>query len=392
MPPILTLVRGVQSQLRLSTISPIAPFQSTLSNVQTPAPVSDDGTSDQKSFADCLKETHDDSDKDSQTTTESSRSQTSPKRAAENHREPHRRTAGAAPSSVIAGVITQPPVLDSRSLMLSLQKPASGKTTASAIAPAAAPDASASAAPKGNVAFGVSISNQSGNAPTQAAQQIQDGQHGQANAKNSGDSEEDTPANAAAAASLKDSTQAAAATAIPAATQPAVMMPQSVPAAYAHAQAETLTANTPVVPAAPSAPVAPVVEAPVTPAVRTHAIDIQVPGTGGDGVDVRVSQRAGDVQVTVRTPNDDLAQSLRQHLPELSDRLNQTGTTSQIWQPAAAGETSTGSGTTHDEPGSSWQGQQQNPQSQPQADPDAEQNQRGGQWVDDFYNAEQEAL
>jgi flagellar hook-length control protein FliK len=57
-------------------------------------------------------------------------------------------------------------------------------------------------------------------------------------------------------------------------------------------------------------------------------------------VNVRVSQRAGDVQVTVRTGDTDLAQTLRQHLPELSDRLAQTGVHADLWRPSAPGGSS----------------------------------------------------
>lgn len=386
----------------LSTIAPTASLF-TQSAFSATAPVSNDGTSDEKSFADCLKETHDDSDKDSQTA-DAPRPQSSPKRAAENHRESPRKASDATPLSLTSAV-SQQQILDPRSLMLSLQKPAGGKGSKDSVSAAAAQPASltntsaSAAAPKGSLAFGVSIPKQTGNASTvgqpananvNAAQDAQGRAGSQGNSSKNSKDDDASPDASGAMAALKDTTQAAAATAIPAhSVTPAA---QAVPVAYAHQQ--SLTASvTSVNAASATTAAAPIADPPATPSLRSQSIDLQVPGAGGDSVDVRVSQRAGDVQVTVRTPDNDLAQSLRQHLPELSDRLSQTGTDSQIWHPTASAETNNGG--TQDEPGSNWQGQQQNSQGQQQqaqTDPDAEQNGRGSRWVEDFYNAEQEAL
>lgn len=54
-------------------------------------------------------------------------------------------------------------------------------------------------------------------------------------------------------------------------------------------------------------------------------IDLTVPNDAGHQVDIRISQRGDDVQVTVRTPDGDLAQSLRHNLPELSETLSRNG-------------------------------------------------------------------
>jgi Flagellar hook-length control protein FliK len=93
---------------------------------------------------------------------------------------------------------------------------------------------------------------------------------------------------------------------------------------------------------APAAPVASVAEPVQTPTVRSQNIDLKIAGADNREVDVRVSQRAGDVQVTVRTPDGELAQSLRQHLPELSDRLSQAGASGELWQPPQAQSANTG--------------------------------------------------
>jgi hypothetical protein len=51
-----------------------------------------------------------------------------------------------------------------------------------------------------------------------------------------------------------------------------------------------------------------------------------------------VTERAGDVFVAVRTPDSRLAGELRQDLPALATRLEQSGFHATTWQPAAAGE------------------------------------------------------
>lgn len=390
------MARSVLSHSRLSTISLALPVQSSATGATTPATANGDATTDQKSFADFLKETHDDSDKDNQTAT-TPRPLTSPKKAASHVQEPHQKTANAAPASAMADVNGTPQILDTRSLLLSLQKSAPSTKARVPTATVTSAATAASSAPKAPLAFGVSISKQpAASTKTSAAEPAtpsgttatsakRDGQRGESGANDSGS--QDSPNAAAAAAALKDATQTAAATAVaaPAGTTGTTAV---VPVAYTPAPMSIATA----VPVTAPAPVTTVVDPPVTPAVRPQSIDLKVPGTGGDGVDVRVSQVAGDVQVTVRTPDSDLAQSLRQHLPELSDRLSQSGVSGEVWQPAAAAaETSLGNGATQDEPGSNWQGSQQDSQQQQaQTDPDAEQNQSGNRWLDQFYNAEQE--
>jgi len=59
--------------------------------------------------------------------------------------------------------------------------------------------------------------------------------------------------------------------------------------------------------------------------------------SAGDGrVDVRVTDRAGEVRVEVRTPDIRLAGALRADLPELAARIEQTGYHAETWQPLAS--------------------------------------------------------
>jgi hypothetical protein len=118
--------------------------------------------------------------------------------------------------------------------------------------------------------------------------------------------------------------------------------------------------------AAPAPPVASVMEPVQTPLVRSQNIDLKIAGADNSQVDVRVSQRAGDVQVTVRTPDGELAQSLRQHLPELSDRLSQTGASGELWQPPQAQSASAGGNDVDSRYSDHAQTQQQQHQNQQQ--------------------------
>jgi hypothetical protein len=68
------------------------------------------------------------------------------------------------------------------------------------------------------------------------------------------------------------------------------------------------------------------------------ARDIRLEVAGGDRkVELRVIERAGEVQVAVRTPDERLAGTLRENLPQLSSRLEQSGFRADQWRAADAG-------------------------------------------------------
>jgi hypothetical protein len=98
--------------------------------------------------------------------------------------------------------------------------------------------------------------------------------------------------------------------------------------------------------------------------------------------------------VTVRTPDGDLAQSLRQHLPELSDRLAQTGVNSEIWHPgtaqASADTTSNQESWNSDQSQAQQQQQQQQRNPESQSNPSNEENGGSWNWQNEFTNAEKE--
>jgi hypothetical protein len=76
------------------------------------------------------------------------------------------------------------------------------------------------------------------------------------------------------------------------------------------------------------------------PKASPTARDIRLEVTGADRkVELRVIERAGEVQVAVRTPDEQLAGTLREHLPLLSSRLEQSGFRADQWRAADAGGT-----------------------------------------------------
>ncbi len=65
--------------------------------------------------------------------------------------------------------------------------------------------------------------------------------------------------------------------------------------------------------------------------------DMKLEITGAESrVEVRLSERGGEVMMTVRTPDANLASTLRENLPTLSNRLVESGFKSEAWHPAAA--------------------------------------------------------
>lgn len=108
-------------------------------------------------------------------------------------------------------------------------------------------------------------------------------------------------------------------------------------------------------------PATPVAEPHRTPAPASEpappvspARDIRLQVASGDRrVDVRLTERAGEVQVSVRTPDSQLAGALRDDLAVLSARLEQRGFRAETWHPAGARIEHFGSSADSSAPGSS---------------------------------------
>jgi hypothetical protein len=126
-------------------------------------------------------------------------------------------------------------------------------------------------------------------------------------------------------------------------------------------------------PATPGAPATldnPAADQQTRPAGLMKDISVRVENSQGQNVDVRIVQRAGDLQIAVKSANLDTTQSLRNGLSELTNRLNASGYQAETWRPglqaAASSESASGSGNSSDQPpsgdsqsNSSWSQQNQ---------------------------------
>ncbi|HMC59776.1 MAG TPA: hypothetical protein VKJ01_11330, partial [Candidatus Solibacter sp.] len=78
--------------------------------------------------------------------------------------------------------------------------------------------------------------------------------------------------------------------------------------------------------------------APEPPKAPAAARDIRLEVNAGDQrVEVRLVERGGEVHVAVRTPDTQLAETLRADLPALSSRLTESGFRTETWRPGASG-------------------------------------------------------
>ena len=69
--------------------------------------------------------------------------------------------------------------------------------------------------------------------------------------------------------------------------------------------------------------------------MSSHDIRVQVPDNNGGSTQVRFVESGGEVRVSVRTADEGLAQNLRTHLNDLTQRLSDGGTPAEIWKPAS---------------------------------------------------------
>ncbi len=140
--------------------------------------------------------------------------------------------------------------------------------------------------------------------------------------------------------------------------------------------AEAATVSTPapsrsVIPASVEAAPAPEPQPALT-APAAHDIKLELNG-GGQRVEVRLSERGGDIHVAVRTTDASLSGAMRQDLPALTAKLEQSGFRAEAWQPGAATgaerraadvSAANSSPDSQEHPGQHSQQQQDNPQQQ----------------------------
>jgi hypothetical protein len=121
-----------------------------------------------------------------------------------------------------------------------------------------------------------------------------------------------------------------------------LQIPNSAPVAVTPAPLTTPAPSGTVTPATPVERVSMPLAAPnPTAHVADVSVNIQVPradASGDDRVAIRMSQRGSEIHVSVRTPDSQLAQSLRQDLGKLTTGLDQGGFRTETWHPAAAAQ------------------------------------------------------
>jgi len=122
--------------------------------------------------------------------------------------------------------------------------------------------------------------------------------------------------------------------------KPEIVLPQM----HATFQGQTTTAPTshaPISTPSPAARMDQVQEPPATAPSSNRDITIRIPDSNTDqGTAVRFVERAGEVHVSVRTGDTEMAQTLRGGLNDLVNRLEDGGIRTQVWQPGTDSSTS----------------------------------------------------
>jgi hypothetical protein len=87
--------------------------------------------------------------------------------------------------------------------------------------------------------------------------------------------------------------------------------------------------------ASPSARMEQWIDPPKTPSSSSRDITIRVPDATERGASVRFVDRGGEIRVSVRTGDAELAQTLRGGLSDFVGRLDHSGIRAEVWRPAA---------------------------------------------------------
>jgi hypothetical protein len=123
--------------------------------------------------------------------------------------------------------------------------------------------------------------------------------------------------------------------------QPAESASSSAPASNitavpvaSSAQHQASPVHTPAAaPTTPAAPVAPPEEIQRPKAAAPQEISLSIATDNDQKVEVRVMERAGEVHVSLRTPDEALAQNMREDLGSLSGKLAQSGYAAESYTP-----------------------------------------------------------
>jgi hypothetical protein len=111
-----------------------------------------------------------------------------------------------------------------------------------------------------------------------------------------------------------------------------------LPQAHAAVPDQTATPGHNEAPASQLSPTArteKVIDPPAAPPSTNRDITIRIPDSTDQGIAVRFLERAGEVHVSVRTGDAEMAQSLRSGLNDLANRLEEGGIRTEVWQPGS---------------------------------------------------------
>lgn len=107
----------------------------------------------------------------------------------------------------------------------------------------------------------------------------------------------------------------------------------AAPAAAQSQSAATVKSEGPSVSMTPEARLEHTAEPAPAPASSSHDITIRIPDATERGTDVRFVERGGEVHVSVRTSDAQMAQTLRGGLSDFVSRLDHSGIRAEVWQP-----------------------------------------------------------
>jgi hypothetical protein len=132
-------------------------------------------------------------------------------------------------------------------------------------------------------------------------------------------------------------------------------------------------------PMSPMARMDTAIEPPATPSSTNHDITIRIPDATEQGTAVRFLERGGEVHVSVRAGDAEMAQTLRGGLTELVSRLQDGGIRTEVWQP---GSDSSSSQDDHHHPFADPDGANGNPSSSHSEQESSQQNKP--RWVEEL--------
>ena len=121
----------------------------------------------------------------------------------------------------------------------------------------------------------------------------------------------------------------------------------------------------------------------------SHEISLQISSDGDHKVDVRLVQRAGEVLVSVRTPDVALAHEMRQELGSLTGKLAQSGYGTEQFTPLAAGSSNLSDQRSNSENQDASRGHSQNPEHGGSGQQQQPQDERGKRpaWVEEMEDS-----